>query len=237
MSVERMKILLGLDRVGHSIYASRRQQLTPGMRFTCDGMITKWIIGADWTSFGLYPELQVWRPTGEDTYHKINGTIIAPSISRPDKIFTYTDFAPIPFEAGDVLGMFMPYHLFIIPKAEYGGSYTNYYISMENSGEMISPHETINLQQSYMLTSIYHPLVSVEIGTCIGQCVYNNIIPTCVGTWVDLSLTGLGFTGIGSNLHAFNHVQHVFMVMCSLQFSPHLPFTHHTYSLLHHHLL
>ena len=49
MSVERMRILLsGLDSVGYGGIRDSRQQITPDMKFTCDGMITKWIIGAWW---------------------------------------------------------------------------------------------------------------------------------------------------------------------------------------------
>ena len=68
-----MRILLGLDSVGGVIpTGERRQQITPDMKFTCDGIITKWIIGAKWgDGAALYPELQLWRKIGYDTYQKI----------------------------------------------------------------------------------------------------------------------------------------------------------------------
>ena len=62
-----MRLLLRLDSTESTITRDRRQQITPDMRFTCDGMITKWIIGADWMAGDddtLYPELEVWRNIG-----------------------------------------------------------------------------------------------------------------------------------------------------------------------------
>ena len=79
------------------------------MNFTCNGMITKWIVGADW-SHGkrLYPELQVWRNIGNDVYQKINGTFIKIGTELSNRIYEYNNFSPIPFLAGDILGVFLP---------------------------------------------------------------------------------------------------------------------------------
>ena len=44
MSVERMRILLGWETVGSATNPDQRQQIIPDIKFTCDGMITKWII-------------------------------------------------------------------------------------------------------------------------------------------------------------------------------------------------
>ena len=50
-----MNILLGLESVGYAVTTAQRQQIN----FTCDGMITKWIIGAVWrgqfSEESLYP--------------------------------------------------------------------------------------------------------------------------------------------------------------------------------------
>ena len=79
MSVERMNILLGLESVGYAVTTAQRQQITPAINFTCDGMITKWIIGAVWrgqfSEESLYPELQVWRNIGNDMYQMIHPLI------------------------------------------------------------------------------------------------------------------------------------------------------------------
>ena len=63
MSVERMRILLGLDTVNNYNFLAQRQQITPDIRFNCDGMITKWIIGVYTAGGSFNPELQVWSET------------------------------------------------------------------------------------------------------------------------------------------------------------------------------
>ena len=161
-----MHILLGLDIVGHRFNRHKRQQITPDINFTCDGLITKWIIGADWNNNDdLYPELQVWRNVGNDTYHKINGTFISIETESETSIYEYDNFPPIPFLAGDILGVFVPRNgdskLRIQHEQDSGP--TNYYIPTENS-DTVSPFNTIDLQSMPSLMSrVYHPLVTVEI--------------------------------------------------------------------------
>ena len=87
-----MRHLLNKDSVTGpgTIYTTHRQQLTPDMRFTCDGMITKWIIGADWhqdDNDDRSPELQIWRNRGDGMYHKINGTFIVSPEESDDRIY------------------------------------------------------------------------------------------------------------------------------------------------------
>ena len=66
-----MKILLGLKTVGSATNRAQRQQITPDIKFTCDGMITKWIVGVNWdSSDSFYPELQVWRNIGNDSIRR-----------------------------------------------------------------------------------------------------------------------------------------------------------------------
>ena len=86
MSVERMRILLELDTVNQKIPYPQRQQITPDMRFTCDGWITKWIIGARMAGGYASPEIQVWRNIS-NIYQKINGTsIVIPDMSGIQRI-------------------------------------------------------------------------------------------------------------------------------------------------------
>ena len=165
-----MRILLGLETVGSTTNRPQRQQITPDIKFTCDGMITKWIVGADRdSSDSLYPELQVWRNIGNDMYQKRNGTVITiPSVSS-NRIYEYDNFSPIPFQAGDILGVFLPrdrdarLHLL----SETTDSPTNYYLETANFSSE-SPFDTINIQSTQSLISqAYHPLVSVKIGKVV----------------------------------------------------------------------
>ena len=105
-----MRLLQGLV-IGNASYTERRQQITPDIKFTCDGMITKWIVGAHWLDGDddvLYPELQIWRSSGNDTYQKINRTFLELADNSSNRIYEYDNFSPIPFQAGDILGVFIP---------------------------------------------------------------------------------------------------------------------------------
>ena len=166
-----MRLLLRLDSVEGRIYTERRQQITPDIRFTCDGMITKWIVGADWNSGNnFYPELQIWRNIGSDTYQKINGTFLEFMDSSSNGIYEYDNFSPIPFRAGDILGVFIPRTSLsrLLLLSENTNSPTNYYLTTSGSGSE-SPHDMIDIQGTPMVMSgAYHPLVSVEIGEVYG---------------------------------------------------------------------
>ena len=163
-----MRLLLRLDSVGSLIKTGGRQQITPDIRFTCDGMITKWIVGADWWRLdNLYPELQIWRSNENDTYQKINGTFLEFADDSSNRIYEYDNSSPIPFQAGDILGMFIPQttrsRLRLLSE-DTTNSPINYYLTTDDSVSE-SPHDVIDLQNTPMLFSgTYRPLVSVEIG-------------------------------------------------------------------------
>ena len=168
-----MRILLGLDTVGALADRSWRQQITPDMNFTCDGMITKWIVGADWESTdSFYPELQVWRNIGNDVYQKINGTVLDIGTESSNRIYEYDNFSPIPFLAGDVLGVFIPPFWFskLRLKAENSRGPLNYFIRTDNTASTasVSPYDTIDLLNTPQITTqVYHRLVTVEISKFI----------------------------------------------------------------------
>ena len=167
MSEERMRLLLNIDQVGSPVNVGRRQQITPDMRFTCDGMITKWIIGATWQGDdNLYPELQVWRNIGNSTYQKINGTFVMPTTSSPDRIYEYDGFPPIPVRSGDILGIFLPRtsRSRLRLTVENIDRPTNYYLTTDDSASE-SPYDVIDVQNMPLIMSEdYQPMVTVEIG-------------------------------------------------------------------------
>ena len=165
-----MKILLGLESVGSAVTIAPRQQITPAVNFTCDGMITKWIIGANWrgqfSEESLYPELQVWRNIGNNVYQKINGTFINFGRRIETRIYEYNNFSPIPFLAGDILGVFLPrYDRRLKIRSEANRGPLNFYIRTTDMANM-SHYDTIDFQQSIpqLYSSVYHPLITVEIG-------------------------------------------------------------------------
>ena len=164
MSVETMYTLVGLGEVGRFTGYNQRQQITPNITFTCDGWITKWIIGALWNGGNmLFPELQIWRNDGNDTYRKINGTFISVETRNASLIYEYSNFPPIPFQAGDILGAFVPQGSLskLKLRSERGHGHLNYYIST-NVDTTESPYESIDLSET-VSRATYHPMVSVEI--------------------------------------------------------------------------
>ena len=173
MSVERIRLLLGVDHTSGIVYNSQRQQISPEIKITCNGLITKWIIGAEWTSgvsAYLYPELQVWRNVGNETYRKMNGTyVFFPFSARANRIYEYTEFAPIPVESGDVLGIFIPPYSPSRLRLRFENDHINnpkvYYRSTDSSATS-SPYEELDRQNNdpSLRTSSYYPLVSLEIG-------------------------------------------------------------------------
>ena len=171
MSVERVRSLLGLEGVGIAVTCHRRQQITPDINFTCDGMITKWIVGGHWSNGGdLYPELQVWRNIGNDVYQKINGTFINITTESSNRIYEFDNFSPIPFLAGDILGVFIPRNRDskLRLRAEADDGPINYYLHTLNNAT-VSPYGTIDIESNMPPYTIgtYRPLVTIEISRFI----------------------------------------------------------------------
>jgi hypothetical protein len=168
MSVERMRILLGLDEVKSAVVRDQRQQITPAINFTCEGLIMKWVVGAEWHSLGnLFPELQLWRRTDNEsqTYQKINGTLLTISGKNESGIYEFDDFSPILFRPGDIVGMFLPHAMEsrLRIQSEDVSNVLNYYLPVENLAEE-SHIEEIDLEDTDSLqTKKYLPLVSVYI--------------------------------------------------------------------------
>ena len=166
MSVERIRYLLNVDTVSSLTATSQRQQISPEMRFTCDGNITKWIIGADpGGNDNLYPELQIWRKAGDETYEKISGTFIQSATLVNTRIYEYDNFSPIPVKSGDILGIFIPRHASSRLRllSERTTSPTQYYPFTANFAT-VSPFNVFDIGNQFVGTSSYHPLVSVEFG-------------------------------------------------------------------------
>ena len=161
-----MRLLLDLDSIGTLRYTDRRQQITPDIRFMCDGMITKWIIGADWRGDGFFnPELQVWRNVGNDTYQLINGTVIESSQESSNRIYEYDNFSPIPVQDGDILGVWIPStnHSRLLLLSEDRNGTTNHYLETAVL-ESESPYDMFDIQDTLVQSQVYHPMVSVEFG-------------------------------------------------------------------------
>ena len=162
MSELKMRFVLGLETATwDSISSTVSQQfLTPDMRFTCNGMITKWIIAANVNDDKPHTaELQLWRNTTNGVYKRINETQITMTDS-PRAVYEFENFSPIPFQAGDFLGLYLPFSKVIGLYSEDTNSTINYYIDT-GSDFHNTPFNTINTAS--LASSYYHLMVSAEI--------------------------------------------------------------------------
>ena len=86
---------------------NNQQCLFPDITFTCNGFITKWIIGAEAENDDLLSELQIWRNTGGTSYTKA-GFSLLPSNTLTGNVAEYTLNTPLEFQEGDILGVYQP---------------------------------------------------------------------------------------------------------------------------------
>ena len=102
--------LLYIDRViGNTVLRTeeKRQVLIPDIYFTCNGSLTRWIIGASWRGM-MYTstELQIWRQVSPQEYVKVNVYVDSENASEVYEIET-----SLSFQEGDILGYFQPYNM------------------------------------------------------------------------------------------------------------------------------
>ena len=176
MSLETLQTLVGLGDIGRLVglgdivrlgNRDTCQQITPDINFTCNGVITKWIVGGGWkndSSLIPGPELQLWRKTVNNTYIKINGTFVTSSVYSNSRIYNDSSFLPIPFQAGDILGIFLPRSRStrLRLRFELSRGPLNYYTVISPSTAGTSPHTEFQLSD-FTTSEVYRPLVSVEI--------------------------------------------------------------------------
>ena len=169
MTLERMYRLLGITMItrGRAKTYSGQQLVFPDIRFTCSGEVVKWIMGGRWNERGdYYPQLQIWRPSGNGVYHRLNGSNISTTVERDDNVYEFIADPPIPFQSGDIVGVFQPQKGKLRVNYDTEGRSLNYYINIR-SDEVMPSHNTIDTSDEEfedLRTSMALPLVSVEIG-------------------------------------------------------------------------
>ena len=86
------------------------QRIFPGIYFSCNGSITKWIfLARDGRNLGnKYPELQIWRTNDEQTYNKTAGVSVMDAETKGSFLYEYSPLEPTPFQDGDVFGLHQP---------------------------------------------------------------------------------------------------------------------------------
>jgi len=91
----------------------RQQRIIPGIHFTCTGMLTKWIIGAQrtLTQTTSHLQLQIWRQRSQttNTFDRTNFNDITDLNTTNDlNVYEYMPNPPLQFQADDLLGLFQP---------------------------------------------------------------------------------------------------------------------------------
>ena len=149
-----------------------QQRLFPDITFTCNGSITKWIVGGTTDNReSLEPELQIWRNTGGTNYTKV-GFSLLPFSTLVSNVAEYTLSTPLEFQEGDILGVYQP--------KEGDSALVVYYQERDgplNYEEGSNPLSSVTLIDSRFKYD--YPLVTVEISTGMA-CSYNNVSDTLI---------------------------------------------------------
>ena len=142
---------------------TKQQRLFPDITFTCNGSITKWIVGVDNASdLDSRVQLQIWRRIVDNVYEKINFTTLVDT-GNIKGVYNHTLDSPIEFEKGDILGIYYHHNnskVLVCNQLTTGPA--NYW----DLNSLKEPPTYNNL--SAVLSDEYdYPLVSVEIGEYI----------------------------------------------------------------------
>ena len=89
----------------------QQQRIIPSIAFRCNGSITKWIVAAKWEDGGgrnYFPELQIWRSSFGRLYRRISTSTLTATAENANSVYEHTPSSPLPFQGGDILGIFQP---------------------------------------------------------------------------------------------------------------------------------
>ena len=166
MSVDRVYALLGKTRGFRSPFLQEQLVIFPDITFTCSGEVVRWIMGGNFIRLGnKFLELHIWRPSGGSIYQRVNSTFITLSIlnDENDYVHEYTVDPPLPFQPGDILGLFHPDYRETQLRLDYDSDGTSLYyvrsLSMSESGNSL-----FDISGEDVTTLVGVPLVSAGIG-------------------------------------------------------------------------
>ena len=145
-----------------------RQVLIPDINFTCNGTITRLIIGARWE--GLSPahtELQIWRKISETTYTKVDGTTLMVGARNLSEVYEYVLETPLAFKEGDILGYFQPIRnrSQINLRLEESRRLTTYYTGL-GVNHLDPPASGALFSLNTASVGTQYPVVAVKTGNC-----------------------------------------------------------------------
>ena len=110
MNLDRLREL-GQVTGGTLRNRDQQQRIIPSIVFRCNGSITKWIVAARWEDGGgrnYFPELQIWRSSFGRLYRRISTSTLTATAENANSVYEHTPSSPLPFQGGDILGIFQP---------------------------------------------------------------------------------------------------------------------------------
>ena len=150
-------------------------RLFPDITFTCNGSISKWIVGGTMdNNQNRMPELQLWRNTGGNIYTRIGFTRL-PARPLVNNTTEYIPNPPLQFQEGDILGVYQPRNdesTFVIYNQEFDGP-ANY---QEGNSPLFAG--TLGSPDHYD-----YPLVTAEVFA--GQWYKNIILHILIPIWCE----------------------------------------------------
>ena len=148
---------------------NRAQGIIPSLRFDCDGAITKWIVGAFWRNAAnatSFPDLQIWRNSSENgVYMKVGNTTLFATRSNSSRLYEFPVEPSLPFQRGDILGIFQPSNSLSRLRIYYriGSGNPLNFVFRPPASVTEPPLETFNTSISGIIRQTVLPLVTMEI--------------------------------------------------------------------------
>ena len=164
MSVERVYALRGIPplQTGDRDEFNDQQLIFPSITFTCSGEVVKWIMAVRWRGRRRdeFPELQIWRSSGDSTYQKEGRTVISVTSEEDEDVYEFPVAPPLPFQPGDILGLRQP-----------PGGDSRLQVRYDNGGDSVyygtganQNNDIFDISGSGVMKKTGIPLVTVEIG-------------------------------------------------------------------------
>ena len=175
-----------------NIYSVRshegQQRVIPDIKFTCNGTLTKWIIGAQRTLIEdtnpQHLQLQIWRRQGSSNrYHRSNFSDMTTLNATDDlNVYEYIPNPPLQFQAQDILGLYLPHISDTQVEVYYqrGGGPRNFRRSDQNSpltsirasGEGDNDLPLVAVEVSGKMNSFHCPMQENEYCFCYVACLF-----------------------------------------------------------------
>ena len=134
-------------------------RLLPDESFSCSGTMTGLLFVGTYRTGGgrnLYPEIQIWRNSGSNTYTRQGSEMIelAAGVFSPDGVLQYNLTTPISYQSGDVLGVYQPKEEKSVVRVYYESSAsTTYRMNQNNPKSPINLTDLSPLNDKIILTS------------------------------------------------------------------------------------